>query len=136
MRYVKLGTTGLDLSPVARGCATYGEPARGYPSWTLLEDDSRALIRQPLEAGINFFDTARPYSNGSSAGIARRALHDFANLDEVVVATTRRHATRGGPNPVGLSSKAIFTEVDGSLKRLSTNDMQPPAPRARRPIHP
>jgi 1-deoxyxylulose-5-phosphate synthase len=60
MRYVKLGSTGLDVSPIAVGAMTYGEPGRGHPVWSLGETDSRPLIAHALEAGINFFDTASP----------------------------------------------------------------------------
>jgi len=120
MNYVKLGTTGLDVSPIAIGAMSYGEPNRGHPVWSLDEAASRPLIKHALEAGINFFDTANMYSYGSSEEILGRALHDFANRDEVVVATKLRHPMRQGPNGKGLSRKAIMTEVDHSLQRLGT----------------
>src|SRR5262249_8797438 len=72
MRYIKLGNTGLDVSPIALGCMTYGEPGRGHPTWSLTEEESRPLIRQAVEAGINFFDTANMYSQGSSEEILGR----------------------------------------------------------------
>jgi len=118
MNYVKLGTTGLDVSPIAIGAMTYGEPDRGHPVWSLDEATSRPLIKHALEAGINFFDTANMYSYGSSEEILGRALHDFANRDEIVIATKLRHPMRQGPNGKGLSRKAIMTEVDHSLERL------------------
>jgi aryl-alcohol dehydrogenase-like predicted oxidoreductase len=121
MRYVKLGNTGLDISPIALGCMTFGEPGRGYPTWTLPEDESRPLIRQAVEAGINFFDTANSYSAGSSEEILGRALKDFADRDDVVIATKVRHAMRPGPNGGGLSRKAILAEIDASLTRLGTD---------------
>ncbi len=121
MRYVKLGTTGLDVSPVAIGAMTYGEPDRGHPVWSLGEADARPLIKHALEAGITFFDTANMYSNGSSEEILGRALKDFADRDEVVIATKLRHPMRPGPNGKGLSRKAIMTEVDHSLRRLGTD---------------
>jgi aryl-alcohol dehydrogenase-like predicted oxidoreductase len=121
MRYVKLGTTGLDISAICLGCMTYGEPGRGHPAWSLPEDESRVMIKQALEAGINFFDTANMYSQGSSEEITGRALKDFASRDEVVIATKIRHAMRPGPNGAGLSRKAIFTEIDHSLRRLGTD---------------
>jgi 1-deoxyxylulose-5-phosphate synthase len=120
MRYIKLGSTGLDVSPIALGCMTYGEPDRGHPSWSLAEADSRPLIRQAVEAGINFFDTANMYSQGSSEEIVGRALRDFADRDSTVIATKLRHPMRPGPNGSGLSRKAIFTEIDHSLRRLGT----------------
>ena len=121
MRYVKLGRTGLDVSPIALGCMTYGEPGRGHPSWSLGEEDSRRLIQQALEAGINFFDTANMYSQGSSEEIIGRALGDFGDRDDIVIATKLRHPMRPRPNGSGLSRKAIMTEVDHSLRRLGTD---------------
>jgi aryl-alcohol dehydrogenase-like predicted oxidoreductase len=118
MKYIKLGKTGLDVSPIALGCMTYGDPGRGYPSWSLAEDKARPLIKQAVEAGINFFDTANMYSQGSSEEILGRALKEFAKRDEVVVATKVRHPMSPGPNGAGLSRKAIFAEIDNSLRRL------------------
>ena len=121
MRYVKLGTTGLDVSPIAIGAMTYGEPDRGHPVWSLGEEQARPLIKHALDVGINFFDTANMYSNGSSEEILGRALADFADRDDVVIATKLRHPMRPGPNGRGLSRKAIMTEVDHSLRRLGTD---------------
>ena len=121
MRYIKLGRTGLDVSPIAIGAMTYGEPGRGHPVWSLGEDDSRPLIRYALETGINFFDTANIYSQGSSEEILGRALRDFADRDDIVIATKVRHPMRPGPNGKGLSRKAIMTEIDHSLRRLGTD---------------
>ena len=121
MHYRKLGTTGLDVSPIAIGAMSYGEPDRGHPVWSLGEDDSRPLIKYALDAGINFFDTANMYSNGSSEEILGRALKDFANRDDVVIATKLRHPMRPGPNGRGLSRKAIMTEIEHSLRRLGTD---------------
>ncbi len=121
MKYIKLGTTGLDVSPIAIGAMTYGEPDRGHPVWSKGEEEARPLIKHALEAGINFFDTANMYSNGSSEEILGRALKDFANRDDVVIATKLRHPMRPGPNGRGLSRKAIMTEIDHSLERLGTD---------------
>jgi aryl-alcohol dehydrogenase-like predicted oxidoreductase len=121
MKYTKLGSTGLDVSPVAIGAMTYGEPGRGHPVWSLDEEQSRPLIRHALEAGINFFDTANMYSQGSSEEILGRALKDYAERDDVVIATKLRHPMRSGPNGKGLSRKAIMTEIDHSLRRLGTD---------------
>jgi aryl-alcohol dehydrogenase-like predicted oxidoreductase len=121
MHYIKLGSTGLDVSPIAIGAMTYGEPDRGHPVWSKGETEARPLIRHALEAGINFFDTANMYSNGSSEEILGRALKDFADRDTVVIATKLRHPMRPGPNGRGLSRKAILTEVDHSLRRLGTD---------------
>src|ERR1700728_4879865 len=121
MEYVKLGTTGLDVSPIAIGAMSYGEPDRGHPVWSLGESDARPLIRHALDAGINFFDTANIYSQGSSEEILGRVLCDFANRDDIVIATKLRHPMRSGPNGKGLSRKAIMTEVEHSLDRLGTD---------------
>jgi aryl-alcohol dehydrogenase-like predicted oxidoreductase len=119
--YVKLGTTGLDISPICIGAMTYGEPERGHPVWSLDEETSRPLIRYALDAGINFFDTANMYSQGSSEEILGRAIRDFADRDAVVIATKLRHPMRPGPNGAGLSRKAVMSEIDHSLRRLGTD---------------
>ncbi|MEU2337705.1 aldo/keto reductase [Streptomyces sp. NPDC006654] len=121
MEYVKLGRTGLDVSRICLGCMTYGLPDRGNHEWTLDEEASRPLIRQALEAGINFFDTANVYSDGTSEEIVGRALRDFARRDEIVLATKVHGRMRPGPNGGGLSRKAILTEIDHSLTRLGTD---------------
>jgi aryl-alcohol dehydrogenase-like predicted oxidoreductase len=121
MYYIKLGKTGLDVSPVAIGAMSYGEPGTGHPVWSLDEEQSRPMIKHALDAGINFFDTANMYSQGTSEEILGRALNDFANRDDVVIATKIRHPMRPGPNGKGLSRKAILTEVDHSLRRLGTD---------------
>ena len=108
MDYVKLGHTGLDVSRLCLGCMTYGEPKRGYPDWTLDEEASRPLLRQAVEAGINFFDTANIYSAGSSEEIVGRALKEFTRREDVVIATKLHAAMRKGPNATGLSRKAIM----------------------------
>ncbi|MEU9396107.1 aldo/keto reductase [Streptomyces sp. NPDC048324] len=121
MQYVKLGSTGLDVSRICLGCMTYGLPDRGVHEWTLGEEDSRPLIRQALEAGINFFDTANVYSDGTSEEIVGKALREYANRDEIVLATKAHGRTRSGPNGAGLSRKAIMAEIDHSLARLGTD---------------
>src|SRR5450631_3389861 len=117
MKYVNLGSTGLQVSKLCLGCMTFGVPDRGDHPWTLPESESRPLIRQALELGINFFDTANAYSDGTSEEIVGRALKEFARRDEIVVATKVRYASRRAPNIGGLSRKAIFHEIDASLKR-------------------
>ncbi|MEJ0065796.1 MAG: aldo/keto reductase [Caulobacteraceae bacterium] len=121
MQYVKLGHTGLDVSPICIGCMGFGDPSRGYPPWSLDEEASRALIRHAIEAGVNFFDTANLYSHGGSEEILGRALKDFTHRDSVVIATKLSAPMRHGPNAVGLSRKAIMAEVDHSLRRLGTD---------------
>ena len=119
MQYVKLGHTGLDVSPICIGCMGFGEG--GYPPWSLDEAASRPLIRHAIEAGVNFFDTANLYSRGSSEEILGRALKEFADRDGVVIATKLSAPMRNGPNAAGLSRKAIMTEIDHSLRRLGTD---------------
>ncbi|MES4887979.1 aldo/keto reductase [Streptomyces sp. NPDC096012] len=121
MQYVKLGSTGLDVSRICLGCMTYGLPDRGTHEWTLGEEASRPLIRQALEAGINFFDTANVYSDGTSEEIVGKALKDFARRDEIVLATKVHGRMRPGPNGGGLSRKAVMSEIDHSLRRLGTD---------------
>jgi 1-deoxyxylulose-5-phosphate synthase len=121
MDYVKLGSTGLDVSRICLGCMSFGQPDRGRQAWSLDEESSRPLIRQALEAGINFFDTANVYSAGSSEEIVGRALRDFADRDEIVLATKLNGRMRPGPNGAGLSRKAVFAEIDHSLRRLGTD---------------
>ena len=121
MEYVRLGQTGLEVSRIALGCMTYGDPQRGNHSWTLDEEASRPLIRQALDLGITFFDTANVYSDGSSEEIVGRALGEMARREDVVLATKVHGRMRPGPNGAGLSRKAIMTEIDASLRRLGTD---------------
>ncbi|GAA0265249.1 aldo/keto reductase [Cryptosporangium japonicum] len=121
MKYTRLGRTGLEVSRICLGCMTYGDPARGNHSWTLPEDESRPFIREAIESGINFFDTANVYSDGSSEEIVGRALRDFTTRDQVVLATKVNGRMHEGPNGAGLSRKAILSEIDNSLRRLGTD---------------
>jgi aryl-alcohol dehydrogenase-like predicted oxidoreductase len=121
VKYVKLGRTGLDVSRICLGCMSYGDASRGGHRWVLDEEATRPFIRQAVEAGINFFDTANAYSAGSSEEFLGRALKDFANRDDVVIATKVYGPMRKGPNSIGLSRKAIMTEVENSLTRLGTD---------------
>ncbi|MDQ3069126.1 MAG: aldo/keto reductase [Acidobacteriota bacterium] len=119
MDFVKLGSTGVDVSRICLGCMTFGAPDRGSHPWTLSEDQSRPLIRQAIDLGINFFDTANSYSGGTSEEFLGRALGDFARRDEIVVATKVYFPIRKKvPNSAGLSRKAIMSAVDASLTRL------------------
>ncbi len=118
MIHTRLGRTGLTVSRVCLGCMTYGAPDRGAHPWTLDEPASRPLIRHAIEIGINFFDTANAYSDGTSEEIVGRALREYARRDEIVVATKVRFGARRAPNVGGLSRKAILHEIDASLQRL------------------
>ncbi|MFF8918638.1 aldo/keto reductase, partial [Streptomyces sp. NPDC015032] len=121
MRYIKLGTTGLEVSAITLGCMSFGEPGRGGEPWSLGADASRDIIKQALEGGVNFLDTANGYSAGSSEEIVGQAVKDFTRREEVVLSTKVWMRMRPGPNGAGLSRKAIFAELDASLKRLGTD---------------
>lgn len=121
MKYKNLGNTGLKISQLCLGCMTFGAPARGDHPWTLPEEQSRPLIRKAVDSGINFFDTANTYSDGTSEEIVGRALKDFTRRDEVVIATKVYFPMSKDPNGRGLSRKAIFTAIDASLRRLETD---------------
>ena len=118
MKYVSLGKSGLKVSELCLGCMSYGDSARGGHPWVLDEETSRPFFRQAIEAGINFFDTANVYSNGSSEEFTGRALKEYGRRDELVVATKVAGPMGKGPNQGGLSRKAIMQEVDASLGRL------------------
>ncbi len=127
MEYQRLGKTGLFVSRICLGCMSYGDPNASIPGqslgwkWALREDDARPFFKRAIELGINFFDTANVYSFGASEEITGRALKDFARREDVVIATKVYNVMRPGPNGRGLSRKAIFHEVDASLKRLGTD---------------
>ncbi|WP_352235699.1 aldo/keto reductase [Lentzea sp. NBRC 102530] len=119
VRYTKLA--GMDVSEICLGMMSYGDPKRGGHPWSLPEEESRPLIKAAVDAGINFFDTANVYSAGSSEEITGRALKDFARRDEIVLATKVYNRMHEGRNGAGLSRKAIFAEIDNSLRRLGTD---------------
>ncbi|MGU3470951.1 aldo/keto reductase [Paenibacillus sp. D51F] len=121
MEYVKLGNTGLDVSRICLGCMGFGDADRWVHKWVLDEESSRHIIKNALELGINFFDTANVYSAGASEEFVGRALKDFANRDEIVIATKVNGRMHEGANGAGLSRKAIMSEIDKSLKRLGTD---------------
>jgi len=121
MTTTRLGSTGLEISRLCLGCMSYGAPERGNHPWTMGEAESRPFIRKALDLGINFFDTANVYSDGTSEEILGRALLDYARREEVVIATKVHGRMHKGPNGAGLSRKAIFAEIDASLKRLGTD---------------
>ena len=121
MKYLRLGNSGLEVSAVTLGCMSYGEPDRGDHPWSLSEEQSRPFIRRALELGITTFDTANVYSNGSSEEIVGKTLGEFAERDEVVIATKVHGIMRPGPNGGGLSRKHIMNQIDASLRRLATD---------------
>ncbi|HEY1892620.1 MAG TPA: aldo/keto reductase [Steroidobacteraceae bacterium] len=118
MQYVTLGRSGLQVSRICLGCMSYA--VKGA-AWRLDEAASRPFIQRALELGVNFFDVANMYSQGESELVLGRALRDFANRDEIVIATKVYYPMRADANGHGLSRKAIFTEIDASLRRLGTD---------------
>jgi aryl-alcohol dehydrogenase-like predicted oxidoreductase len=126
MDYVNLGKTGLKVSRICLGCMTYGEPTTGEPkagrhAWTLNEAESQPFLRQALDLGINFFDTANVYSSGASEEVVGRFLKANTRREAIVIATKVHGVMREEPNGKGLSRKAIFHELDESLRRLQTD---------------
>ena len=125
MDYVNLGNTGLKVSRICLGCMSFGAPAAtprpGRHVWTLGEAESQPFLRQALDLGINFFDTANVYSSGDSENILGRFLKANARREAVVIATKVHGVMRDEPNGSGLSRKAIFFELDESLRRLQTD---------------
>src|SRR5205807_3420043 len=118
MNYTNLGKTGLKVSRICLGCMSYGLEER---KWGLNEEQGRPFIKRALELGINFFDTANMYGNGRSEEVLGRALRDFAKRDEAVIATKVYFSMRPDVNGMGLSRKAILSEIDHSLRRLGTD---------------
>jgi aryl-alcohol dehydrogenase-like predicted oxidoreductase len=115
MDYVRLGSSGLKVSRLCMGCMSFGAEA----DWMLTEDQSVAIVRQALDLGINFFDTADVYSAGRSEFILGRALKNFGvRRDDVVVATKLFHPVGSGTNQRGLSRKHVMHAIDASLQRL------------------
>jgi aryl-alcohol dehydrogenase-like predicted oxidoreductase len=126
MDYVNLGKTGLKVSRICLGCMTYGAPATGKikpgsHAWALNEEESQPFLRQALEVGINFFDTANVYSAGASEEVLGRFLKANVRRESVVIATKVHGVMRDEPNGRGLSRKAIFYELEQSLRRLGTD---------------
>jgi aryl-alcohol dehydrogenase (NADP+) len=119
MQYVRLGNTGLKVSRLCLGTMTYGTSK--WREWVLDEEPSRAFIKQALDLGINFFDTADMYSEGVSEEVVGRALRDFAKRDQVIIATKVYNPMGPGPNDRGLSRKHILDAIDASLRRLGTD---------------
>lgn len=119
MEYVQFGSSGLKVSRLALGCMTYGSP--DWRPWVLDEAASRPFIREALDLGINFFDTADMYSRGVGEEVVGRALRDFARREDVVIATKVFYPMSERPNDRGLSRKHILASIDGSLQRLGTD---------------
>ncbi|MET7989354.1 aldo/keto reductase [Amycolatopsis sp. NPDC005232] len=121
MEYVRLGSSGLQVSRVILGCMSYGDPGRGGHEWSLGLDESRPFFREAVEAGITTFDTANTYSDGSSEEITGKLLGELARREEVVIATKVYNRMGPGACGAGLSRGAIMTQIDASLRRLGTD---------------
>ncbi|MDR5727206.1 MAG: aldo/keto reductase, partial [Terriglobia bacterium] len=126
MDYVRLGKAGLKVSRICLGCMTYGAPATGElkpgrQAWALNDEQSQPFLRQALDLGINFFDTANVYSSGASEEVLGRFLKTNVRREAVVIATKVHGVMRDEPNAGGLSRKAIFFELEESLRRLQTD---------------
>jgi aryl-alcohol dehydrogenase-like predicted oxidoreductase len=121
MEYTRIGTSGLEVSRICLGCMSYGNVDRSVHPWTLDEATARPFFKQALDAGINFFDTANVYSDGTSEEITGRTLLRMTDRDSLVIATKVHGRMRPGPNGAGLSRKAIMSEIDSSLRRLGTD---------------
>ncbi len=126
MEFTRLGKTGMQVSRICLGCMSYGAPAKGpltpgSHAWTLDEEASQPFLRQALDLGINFFDTANVYSRGASEEVLGKFLRTHTKRDAVVIATKVHSPMREEPNGRGLSRKAILSEIDASLRRLQTD---------------
>ncbi len=121
MKMHRLGRSGLQVSELCLGCMSFGEPLRGGHPWTLPKEESRDLIRQAVEAGVNFLDTANVYSDGSSEEILGDILWHMARRDEIVLATKVHGTMNAEPQMRGLSRRSVLHNIDASLKRLRTD---------------
>lgn len=121
MKYTKFGNTGLTVSRLCLGCMSFGDAKADGHDWAMDEDASRPMIRQALEAGMNFFDIANVYSGGTSEEITGKLLKEMSRRDEIVIATKAHFPWRRAPNTGGLSAKALMHAVDDSLRRLGTD---------------
>ena len=112
MEYVQLGKSDLKVSKICLGCMSFGEKTKKWP-WTLDQEQTDAMIKKALDLGINFFDTANCYANGTSEVFIGNSFKKFVkDRKDIVVATKVRW------NEGQLSKEAIMREIDGSLKRL------------------
>lgn len=118
MKYVNLGQTDIKISRITLGCMSYDKIGE---RWHLNEQEGRKLIKSAIELGVNFFDTANVYSSGDSELVLGKAIRDFSRRENVIIATKVFFPMNDDPKTGGLSKKAIFREIDASLKRLNTD---------------
>jgi aryl-alcohol dehydrogenase-like predicted oxidoreductase len=120
MEFVRLGSSGLEVSRIGLGMMSYGDPS--LQPWALREDEAEPIVRCAVEAGVTLFDTADMYSAGASEEITGRLLAKmFAHRDDYVLATKVYYPTGPGPNDQGLSRKHLLSAIDASLRRLGTD---------------
>lgn len=115
MKYTKLGKTDIEISRLCVGCMSFGDPATNFHAWTLNAQESEVLVKRALDLGINFFDTANVYSDGTSEAYLGRAIRNNIARDQVVLASKVYF------NEGHLKKEAIHREIDGTLKRLGTD---------------
>ena len=121
MEYTRLGNSGLKVSRIALGCMSFGDPARGFSTWSLGDEEAGPFFEQAVELGITFWDTANVYNYGSSEEIVGRAIRKFSRREDIVLATKLNFKMHDGPGGSGLSRKAIMEQIDASLTRLGTD---------------
>ena len=118
MKYTKLGNSDLDVSRICMGCMGFGDAGKGQHSWTLDEEHSREIIKHGLDLGVNFFDTAIGYQNGTSEQYVGRALRDYAKREDVVVATKFLPRTPGEIETGVTGQQHIEKMINTSLQNL------------------
>ncbi len=121
MKHARLGRTDLEVSRIALGCMSYGNPVTGLHQWTLHEEASQPFFRQAIELGVTFWDTANTYQAGSSEEFVGRAIRKYARREDITLATKVFGKMHDGPTGQGLSRGAILEQVDASLQRLGTD---------------
>src|SRR6476619_4425875 len=109
-----------DAPEITMRYTNLGTPSE-YQPWTLDDDAAQPLLRQALDLGITFWDTANVYAGGTSEEIVGRALQQLTRREQVVRATKIFWPMHEGPGGRGLSRKAILEQVDASLRRLDTD---------------
>lgn len=144
MEYTRLGQSGLLVSKVCLGTMGFGTPGKLFP-WTVDEEEAEKIVKECLDLGINFFDTANIYTHGESEQFLGRALKKYAKRQDVVIATKCGISFSQNPNSEGLSRKVIFDEVEKSLKNLDTDyidlyivhrpDMETPVEETMKALH-
>ena len=118
MKYTKLGNSDLNVSRICMGCMGFGNAATGQHSWTVSEAETREIIKHGLDLGVNFYDTAIVYQNGTSEQYVGRALRDFAKRDDFVIATKFTPRTQDEIDNGVSGQQHIANYLDQSLKNL------------------